>query len=290
MKASSSTGRTALSKYCMKEDTRVLGPWADTVVYLGSDLPSKLLPYQQSLRDYILGPVNNREILWIYDKHGNSGKSIWAKYMFYKHNILKLTWGDTSNMINLICKHGPQRAYIFDMSRTKPKAFSVQDLYNTLEDVKNGYVVNLKYETSTMAMDPPHVVVLANQRPDKGAVSLDRWNVVKLPSGINPYAANSASQFDPATIYDVAGEPSDSEDDDANVMGDHPHKQKKTAKRKRADPPGKPLPPQLLPDPPAYITNRKLLPPLSKKGPTRGMPMSLDNESFTHSDSDTDFL
>lgn len=193
--ATSTNGVKALQEYCMKDDTRVQGPWSDSPVYRGQDLPTELLPYQKQLEMYILGQVNPREIIWIYDIFGNSGKSIWAKYMYFHHKVMKLTWGDTSNMINVIYKTGAQRAYIFDLSRTKPKAFSNQDLYSAIEDIKNGYIVNSKYETGILTMNPPHIVVLANHLPDTTAISADRWNILSLPKGCNPYAKEVMPTF-----------------------------------------------------------------------------------------------
>lgn len=183
----SSAGKEALAKYAMKKDSTYReGPWVSEDVYVGDDLPTVLLPWQENLRKYLLGPVNPREIIWIVDEHGNSGKSIFAKYMFHHHNVLKLSWGDTGDLINLVCKLDVKRAYIFDLSRTKPKTFSSQDLYSAMEDIKNGYLVNTKYETAVKAFAPPHIVVFANTAPVQECLSADRWNVIYLPKEANP--------------------------------------------------------------------------------------------------------
>ena len=167
--------------------TRVGGPWASEEVYRGEDLPSELLPYQAEIRDYVLGPVDPREILWLVDYHGNTGKSIFAKYMYHHHGCLKLTWGDTGDILNVVFKMPARRCYIFDLSRTKPKTFSQQDLYAAIEDIKNGYIFNTKYETGVRVMNPPHVLVFANVPPDLRCLTGDRWNVRTIHPEWNPH-------------------------------------------------------------------------------------------------------
>lgn len=181
IRPASGSGKLALQKYCMKVDTRVDGPWADHKIYMGQDLPVVLYPWQQKLCDYIKGPVNRRELIWVYDPDGNKGKSAFCKYMSFHHGCLKLTYGNSGDLLNLVSKRPGQRAYLFDLTRTKPQLFSTQDLYSTMEDVKNGHFVNTKYETEEVLMDVPHVIVFANQYPEFNCVSEDRWTIVTVP-------------------------------------------------------------------------------------------------------------
>lgn len=186
MRPASNAGKRALQKYCMKTESRVHGPWADRVIYMGQDLPTKLLGWQQELKAYLLGPVDERELIWVYDPEGNSGKSAFCKYMSFHHGTLKLTYGNSGDLLNLVSKSPGRKAYLFDLTRTKPALFSSADLYSAMEDVKNGHFVNTKYETEEVLMAQPHVVIFANQRPDAGSVSEDRWNVVHIRSYDKP--------------------------------------------------------------------------------------------------------
>lgn len=145
IKESSINGINSLKSYCMKKDSRICGPWADKYIYMGEDLPNKLLGWQEDLKNYMLGPVEKREIIYIYDKKGGGGKSIFSKYMCYYHDCLKLTYGKQGDLLNLVSKHRNKKCYIFDLSRTKPTTFSNEDLYSSIEDIKNGHFVNTKY-------------------------------------------------------------------------------------------------------------------------------------------------
>ena len=51
LRACSSAGKEALRAYCMKDDTRVAGPWADKEIYMGVDLwpEERFLPWQKAM-------------------------------------------------------------------------------------------------------------------------------------------------------------------------------------------------------------------------------------------------
>lgn len=183
----SKTGKNALKKYAMKRETRVMGPWADTEIYLGEDLPTTLLPWQLKLKKYLLGEINPREIIWINDPAGCGGKSIFAKYMAFHHGAVKLTFGDAGNLLNLVSKRRGKRIYIFDLTRVKPQKIAMDDMYSAMEDIKNGHFVNLKYETEEILMNPPHIVVFSNQAPDQSGLTDDRWTIMDMPENANPF-------------------------------------------------------------------------------------------------------
>ena len=187
IKKSSTAGINNLKNYCMKTDTRIGGPWADKKLYLGEDLPSELLPWQQDLKNYILGEVNPREIIWVYDKCGCGGKSIFSKYMCYYHDCLLLSYGKTGDLLNLVSKNQNKKCYLFDLTRVKPDSFSNDDLYSSIEEIKKGHFINLKYETEQILMSKPHIIVFSNHLPQMKSLSIDMWNILELPKNSNPH-------------------------------------------------------------------------------------------------------
>jgi hypothetical protein len=171
----SKNGMTALKTYCMKPETRVDGPWGKRPIYLGQDLPKSLYPWQKKVEEICEGPIDDRKIDWVYCPKGNIGKSKFCKYMDYHKKGYSLDWGDTKDILYMLAQAGAQRCYLFDLTRTKPGATRKEDIYATLEQLKNGSVVVTKYKGFKLQMESPHCFVFTNEPPDRHRMSDDRW-------------------------------------------------------------------------------------------------------------------
>lgn len=164
----------------MKTETRVNGPWSDRKIYMGQDLPQELYPWQEEVRDRCMAEADDRTINYIYDPVGNTGKSKFAKYMAYHHKALMLPWGKTGDLLNLVVKRTGTEIFFFDLSRSKPQDWAKDDIAAAAEQIKNGHIVNLKYETGDTMFNPPHVWMFSNQLPNLASVSYDRWAIWKI--------------------------------------------------------------------------------------------------------------
>jgi len=88
-----------------------------------------------------------------------------------------LPYTDSKDAGNLVSNAGERAAYLFDLTRTKPASIASDDTYSVMEQIKNGYIVNTKYQTKVTLQPPAHVWVFANQPPRYAALSTDRWKV-----------------------------------------------------------------------------------------------------------------
>lgn len=173
----------ALEKYSMKDESRQRNlVFADHAIYMGEDLPSldNLYPYQQTLYKMCKNKPNDRHIYWIYDQIGNTGKSKFCKFMTYHEKTPMLTYGKNADILNLASKYPNSRTYLFNLSRAKPSQIGIQDLYATLEALKDGHYVNTKYDTCAVLQNPAHIIVMANVLPDLTLLSSDRWKVMTI--------------------------------------------------------------------------------------------------------------
>lgn len=162
----------------MKHDTHVRGPWADKKIsppYAGKDLPQHLYPWQAEVLERCKMEPNDREINYIIDIKGNTGKSKFAKYMWFHHQAIFLPWGKTNDLLNYVAKNKDAGIFFFDLSRSKPADWAKDDISAAMEQIKNGMIVNLKYETCGMVFDPPHIWCFSNQPPNLSSMSRDRW-------------------------------------------------------------------------------------------------------------------
>ena len=170
----SNQGKIALKTYCMKNESRVHGPWADHRIYMGEDLMPKEAwsRWMFEIEDMLKEVPHHRKIYWYYDQRGNRGKSIFSKYMWYHHKVLCITVGKVADILNVVMKYQNLPMYIFDISRSVPEGV-MNEIYCALEHVKSGYFINTKYETGVVCMARPHVVVFSNHLPKLSSLSKD---------------------------------------------------------------------------------------------------------------------
>lgn len=177
---SSEAGVDSLKKYCMKWDTRVAGPWADTKLYLGEDLISEgqMVGFQRWIYKLLPTKPSRRLSYWFYCPKGGSGKSAVAKFLAYFHDVPTYTFAKAWDLLKLVAMEPNKQMYILNLSKTKPAEISGDDLYNVIESIKDGNFCSYKgTDVQRVLMNPPHVVVLANSAPKKDQLTQKRLKV-----------------------------------------------------------------------------------------------------------------
>ena len=122
-----------------------------------------------------LNPID-REIMFLVDHTGNTGKSWFARYV---HKLLQsvqiMIPGKKADMTYALLE--TNKILFLDCPRSKQGEF-IQ--YDFLEEVKNGLVFSSKYESRMKYLCPCHVVVMMNEDPDPTKLSSDRYNIIRL--------------------------------------------------------------------------------------------------------------
>lgn len=168
--------------YCMKEQTRVEGPWSDRdkerkLTRTAKKLQDQgLLPWQNSLflevDDY-----DDRCIHIVIDVRGNRGKGAFCKYAYCKG------WGSIvppfekmEDVVQFCMSQPNEKLYIIDMPRSMPKK-ALASFYAGVETLKDGYLYDKRYHGKFMLIDEPNIIVFTNRAPKKMYLSLDRWKM-----------------------------------------------------------------------------------------------------------------
>lgn len=165
-------------KYCGKDDTRV-----GKIYKFGFPIELKtiniLKQWQTSVCKLIDEEPDDRTINWIYDKYGNAGKTVFAKYLHVKKECIIATGGgnkDIACLISILQKEGrdlnKKTSFIFNFPRSSEGVS-----YKAIESVKDGLMTSVKYETSTLCFNNPHVWIFSNELPDLKKLSVDRWRL-----------------------------------------------------------------------------------------------------------------
>lgn len=177
--------------YCTKSDTKVDDYITSNniVKYEGSDISlldnvNSKYPWQSSLFNAVFNPntfsfktPHDREIIWVTDKKGNSGKSKFVKHICFNTDAaIKVPFGTSSQMRSAIISAGPKRLYIIDMPRTMSADDNLCSIISLIEDVKNGFVVSSMYgKYEKIMFDPPHIIIFSNMDTPTDLMSEDRW-------------------------------------------------------------------------------------------------------------------
>lgn len=178
---SSKAGEAEAEFYCLKEETRVAGPWADKE-HIFPDWSNLTEPsdWMIPLKDILLGPMEDRYIYWVWEEEGCTGKSHFATWMEVKHNIIGLGLGKAADNFYAVSEL-PRRGYIFDIPRTLPNSFDWAEVYMSLEKIKDRNFLSTKYKPKKVLLPViPHIIVFSNYPPKKEALSKDRWKVFKI--------------------------------------------------------------------------------------------------------------
>lgn len=170
-------------KYCQKLDSY---DWdVDFRESKGIDMIPKpnclkvkqLYKWQWDLIGICCSKPDDRTIYWYWDEKGGCGKTTFCRFMLLRYpGKFRYVYGASKDIYYSLKDSFGLKGLFVDIPR-----FGTVN-YGMLEQLKNGMFFSGKYESVDVLMpDFMHVIVFANFEPDKNALSLDRWRVVKLP-------------------------------------------------------------------------------------------------------------
>lgn len=188
-------------EYCSKEESRI-GEEVfksqelqreEESEYKGKDISifneKGFYPWQDSVHNIIfkdnsfnINPASGREVIWIEDLSGNTGKSLFTKYLcFNNQNITKLAFGSGSQMRTAVVEEGAKQCYIIDIPRKLCNDDYQGNIYSVIEDLKNGFVKSSMYgKPRVLFMEPPLVIIFSNFECPTEKLSVDRWKIYTI--------------------------------------------------------------------------------------------------------------
>lgn len=162
-------------KYCSKSEI-----YHCSDIFKPIEIIKHLYDWQKDIENLLNINPDGRTVHWYFDKLGGIGKSSFCKYMYVKHNIPTIQGGKLADIMNIIFNMNyVPKLLLIDIPRNNGNKVS----YTSIECILNGMITNTKFETGIKVFNPPHVVVFANEKPDKEKLSKDRWNIVNLSPG-----------------------------------------------------------------------------------------------------------
>jgi len=136
-------------------------------------------PWQKDLVEELKNSPSPRKIHWYFDHYGNSGKSFFAKHFgMYKGAFVSTkanTYHIATALDEYIRANGQDSVLIVIFNFTRQQ--ESRNIYQALEELKDGMVTSEKYKGRTMFFPNPHLVCFANYLPDITTVTQDRWDI-----------------------------------------------------------------------------------------------------------------
>lgn len=146
----------------------------------------KLYDWQQKVVDICKTDPDDRTVHWYWSKEGAKGKTSLIKYLIVNNNAL-VVGGRVQDICNSLNNYYEKHKIYPDVVCVNLARDCKNMSYKGIEGIKDGLVVNTKYECTQHVFNPPHVFIFANIPPNFDMLSHDRWNVVnldKLPSAV----------------------------------------------------------------------------------------------------------
>lgn len=173
--------------YVMKNDTRTEGPWSDAdevvfIPYQYKGMLEKFYPWQKEVFNSA-NLRNSRTITLVYCPEGCTGKSTVTHVCdLFASAIVVPPVNDAEKLVQSVhsmCTSGnirdPKLVFI-DLPRAMDKS-KLSGIYSAIEQIKNGYLYDMRYKFSKWYIDSPQVWVFTNIPPVISLLSRDRWIV-----------------------------------------------------------------------------------------------------------------
>lgn len=185
--------------YCLKEETRLNGPWTDKdkKKLVQKHIQEMVLnPWQQELKDILTGDLDDgdtRTINCVIDERGNTGKTWFKKYCHQREGaiIVPSTCTTAEDMISCVANQTKvyndmnkmwQGTIIIDMPRAMaPKHWWT--IAQGIETIKDGSLYDKRYHYTEVLIEPPALCVMTNTRPPIQVFSSDRWRFFTVVDG-----------------------------------------------------------------------------------------------------------
>lgn len=140
------------------------------------DVP--LYRWQAEVVKHLDTEPNRRTVIWLWDEKGNTGKSTLCLHLALTRKAIVVS-GNKKDIFYAIKKADEKRdidVVLVDIPRSEFNKVS----YSAIEGIKNGIISSTKYESETIFINTPHVIVFCNYEPDRSQLSKDRWCIMDL--------------------------------------------------------------------------------------------------------------
>jgi len=159
----------------------------------------ELRPWQKQALKY-LNEQDDRDIAVIVDERGNRGKTVFSKFCVATHQAEYVPPFTDALDYMAYAMAKPSKAYIFDIPRSETIK-QKKGMWSAIEQIKNGYLYDKRYNYRDMWIEPPKILVFANEEPPFDALSKDRWIPLQFAYWGEAEVLSEFVVYDPTAEY-----------------------------------------------------------------------------------------
>jgi len=159
--------------------------------------------WQKFIKNILEQEADERLCYWIYGE-GRDGKTQFMKWLMYHMGAVCIS-GKKSDVLYCAMEH-PSNIYIYNLTRSQEEYIS----YDAIEAIKDNVFMNSKFECKPILRPHPHVLILANFRPDKTQMTKDRWYIMNIQKRILP---EEKEKYEKMKIENVKSHDDDDDED-----------------------------------------------------------------------------
>jgi len=161
-------------KYCEKEG-RFYRSWEKAINPFSQ---IDLLPWQKTVLE-AFEAQDDRGVLVVVDVAGGAGKTTLSKYCQVTRKAQYVPPMGEAQDLMAFAMAKPSAGYIFDMPRSN-SVKHVKGMWSAIEQIKNGYLYDKRYQYRDQWIAPPKVMIFTNEEPPEERLSADRWKTIHL--------------------------------------------------------------------------------------------------------------
>lgn len=168
--------------YCSKKETRTGEIFAYNYEIPYVERINCLWNWQDKIIKIITETPDNRTINWFWEPTGCAGKTTFQKYLYTHYEDVVVLSGKGSDMKNGIVEFHKKSGKLpkivcINIPRSVDQQFVS---FQGIEEVKDMFFFSPKYEGGMICGASPHVLIFANEEPNRDELSSDRWNIIRL--------------------------------------------------------------------------------------------------------------
>lgn len=119
----------------------------------------------------------DRRVTVLIDTMGASGKTTLAKHITATHTGAYCpAMDEAKDYMAWALAHQTAKIFVLDIPKSDSRKKNA-DLWSAVEQMKNGYLWDKRHHWQEAWIDPPGILVITNEEPDRSLLSNDRWDI-----------------------------------------------------------------------------------------------------------------